>query len=317
LEPSGKSKLSNDLSTVFGLSRHAVNFSSANAKVTPWQVTRTLLQAFSTKSAIYGLHCVDWIVTCTCALVRRLKSGTKYWINMKKKKPQVLENTCAICNESDFGEEDDPLVSCECGLCVHVECYGAKYLKAGFDVHKARKAPALSLSCELCRAGIAAMKTPPCVLCGVANGDNRAMKSVYSEKRKGPATVASGWAHIPCVQYTPGAWMNDPEGKDGVCLPDFPPAVTRRSCVLCSNGSKASTARISSVPLTCWHPRCEVSFHVLCARKKGWECSIEDGALQLKFKVFCGAHSRDAHLKVRRVFVVSERTPCIRSSGSK
>ena len=146
---------------------------------------------------------------------------------------------CCVCNEDLDGDDgdDDPLVSCrDCGMWVHAQCYGEKALRV--PLAKAVANPVGALLCDLCKAQRGADDTPPCLLCGYANTDNRAMKFTYggpdaentdagagegggssAKKRKQQASPpdVEGWAHITCVQYVRNVGFFDAEGKSGVC----------------------------------------------------------------------------------------------------
>lgn len=226
--------------------------------------------------------------------------------------PSFLEHeVCAVCDEGDGGEEDDPLISCAtCKLVVHAFCYGDGQKHMLKTVEEARAAPAKALRCALCVKGHSS-ETPPCFFCSSANAGNRAMKA---EAEESAGKGGGSWAHITCVQWTPGAYFVNAEGKDGFSRDDVPPALFKQRCALCAPGGGAHAAATASrdvrgrgAPLRCSRGRCTVAFHVLCARRAGWEQSVSDSALGLRFRGFCGQHSADAHLKAAAAFA----SPCV------
>lgn len=252
-----------------------------------------------------------------------------------KGKATSLEHAvCRVCDDGD-STRDDPLVSCACGLAVHLYCYGGEgrdFLDGVTSAKEAFASPVGAIQCALCAAGHAVADTPPCFLCGVSNLTNRAMKAdapkgaaPAAAKKKSAASAAMKrggddvprlWAHITCVQWTPGAAFEDPENKDEFVFDDIPPRLFQQRCALCAppgdrtHGSSTAASRdvqLTGAPLRCSRARCAVAFHVLCARKVGWEQTIRDGPLGISFRGFCGQHSADSHLQA----AASIANPCV------
>ena len=159
-------------------------------------------------------------------------------------RPECHVRICAVCNDDESAslgvgadESDDPIVACdECGMTVHADCYGRSYVKQ--SVTKGGKCGPSLFRCALCAAGLSADDTPPCLLCGEANLQNRAMKATATEEDahngvetrpggRGAASSASaaaakkgavGWAHLTCVLYIQGPFLyhDDEARRDGV-----------------------------------------------------------------------------------------------------
>jgi len=188
-----------------------------------------------------------------------------------------------VCNsdEADTGEADDPLVSCGCGLVVHVHRYGAKYLNSA-SPELARTNPVGALKCALCPGGIFDA-TRRAASAGSANSDNRAMKGTPvapdSSKKKRDATLPTGSGPTSCVYSgrqmyfskmmrtkttSPALKLHQPLfGSSLVCSAE-PEAV-----VASASSGHSDRARLLSAP----GGDAPCLFHVLCfARQGGNSC---------------------------------------------
>lgn len=145
---------------------------------------------------------------------------------------------CYVCNEWEEYEENMLLDCSKCGTLVHMHCYGVSENPNG----------GLWL-CDLCKEGVE--ETPPCALCPVTNG--RAMKR----------TSCGRWVHSACAMWIPEAYYNDPERMDVVSGLDRIPKVRfQLQCGVCKVPYGAC--------LQCDRPQCYNSYHVLCARHRGF-----------------------------------------------
>lgn len=155
---------------------------------------------------------------------------------------EQLPWNCYVCNEWEEYEENMLLDCSKCGTLVHMHCYGVSENPNG----------GLWL-CDVCKEGLE--ETPTCALCPVQNG--RAMKR----------TSCGRWVHSACAMWIPEVYYEDPEKMDIVSGLEMVPKVRfQLQCGVCRVSHGAC--------LQCDQPQCYNSYHVLCARHRGYRMDI-------------------------------------------
>lgn len=163
---------------------------------------------------------------------------------------------CTVCFEEEEDDTDLVLQCDDCGIFVHMLCYGV------------REPPLGRLwMCDVCRVasnahgGGTALSPPACALCPVVAG---AMKR----------TTCGRWAHLTCA-----LWMDGPAldrkleygGLEGLVagVASVHPSRYRLTCVICRQAYGAC--------VQCCDPSCYACFHILCARQAGYRMHVEGG----------------------------------------
>ena len=215
---------------------------------------------------------------------------------------------CAVCG--DWGDDDvdggDYLFSCRgCGLWVHAGCYGEQYIASAGPMRArtlsaaAAARPAHAFTCAVCTANVTP-GTCACEICGRDVTIERAAKALTtSDPRKSgkksayKPTAASRWVHLMCASWSGEVDFFDADGKD---FPRFLPHSVKAlgTCVICEAEGRKHTGRA----MQCHHSGCDVFFHAICGREKGWELLSNDaGAHGVDLVVYCGAHTSKKHMQ--------------------
>ena len=246
---------------------------------------------------------------------------------------------CAVCAE--WGdEEDDPILCCRlCKMWVHAECYGPQYMvsaaaaaatsssssssssrppaaKQAVLKRAAAARPAGAFTCAVCVSGLApGQKSGACKIClrDCGSDADLALRSAKPLVTRDPAkhppgrpSAKSAWVHITCAVWCNEAFFWDPEGKEHPDLSDVSRERYRLSCLVCE---AEGAGRSGGVPVQCHRSGCGLSFHLQCARERGWETTVEDRDEGGVFMAaYCGAHSSREHLQ--QVAAAAEATVC-------
>lgn len=165
---------------------------------------------------------------------------------------------CAICDDSDY-DDQNMIVFCDrCELAVHQLCYGVPQLPDGPWV------------CRSCSEGAQNAK---CRLCSQRGG---ALKPVES----------GGWAHILCATWIPETGFRDWNTMEPVInISKVPGERWNLRCYLCKKHEGAC--------IQCRDRFCFAAFHPSCARKHGLLMDIRPGKNnQTVFRALCGQHTK-------------------------
>ena len=241
---------------------------------------------------------------------------------------------CAVCAE--WGdEEDDPILCCRnCKMWVHAECYGPQYMvpagagagagasarpalgKQAALKRAAAARPAGAFTCAVCVSGLAPRRpNGACKIClrDCGSEEDLSLRSAKPLVTQDPAkhppgrpTSKSTWVHITCAVWCNEAFFWDAEGKEHPDLTDLSRERYKLSCLVCD---AERGGRRGGVPVQCHRSGCGLSFHLQCARERGWETSVEDRDTGGVFMAaYCGAHSSREHIDL--MAAAGENTLC-------
>ena len=174
----------------------------------------------------------------------------------------VVEQKCAVCNDSDC-DNSNAIVFCDgCDIAVHQECYGIAFIPEG------------QWLCRKCM--INKNREIDCVFCPSKTG---AFKQLDN----------SLWSHVICALWINELYFANPiymEPIEGVDL--IPKSRWKLTCYICKQKVGAC--------IQCCNRSCFQAYHVTCAKRAGLYMNLTkgiQGAINNKttLKSFCDKHS--------------------------
>ncbi|CAR65968.1 DEHA2G13816p [Debaryomyces hansenii CBS767] len=174
----------------------------------------------------------------------------------------VVEQNCAVCNDSDC-DNSNAIVFCDgCDIAVHQECYGIAFIPEG------------QWLCRKCM--INKNREIDCVFCPSKTG---AFKQLDN----------SLWSHVICALWINELYFANPiymEPIEGVDL--IPKSRWKLTCYICKQKVGAC--------IQCCNRSCFQAYHVTCAKRAGLYMNLTkgiQGAINNKttLKSFCDKHS--------------------------
>lgn len=174
----------------------------------------------------------------------------------------VVEQKCAVCNDSDC-DNSNAIVFCDgCDIAVHQECYGIAFIPEG------------QWLCRKCM--INKNREIDCVFCPSKTG---AFKQLDN----------SLWSHVICALWINELYFANPiymEPIEGVDL--IPKSRWKLTCYICKQKVGAC--------IQCCNRSCFQAYHVTCAKRAGLYMNLTkgiQGAITNKttLKSFCEKHS--------------------------
>lgn len=162
-------------------------------------------------------------------------------------------NGCSICEDPSSAE--NPIVSCvECGVRVHVYCYG---IVGQFENWK----------CSPCQSG--KTKFVKCHLCTQKQG---AMKQTECNK----------WVHVICALFTNGVVFMDEETMEPIDISKLSKNKLNKRCSFCYNSC--------GYCCLCANKKCKNRFHITCAQKNKTLKEHINSDETIKFYAYCHDH---------------------------
>ncbi|KAG8835553.1 nuA3 HAT complex component nto1 [Serendipita sp. 399] len=202
----------------------------------------------------------------------------KEWFTLMKRVPKpdmdlpAEDSSCAVCDDGE-GENSNAIVFCDgCNLAVHQDCYGVPYIPEGqWLCRKCTVSPEVPVSCLLCP------------------NEGGAFKQTSSGK----------WAHLLCAIWIPEVTVQNHVFMEPIeHIENISKSRWKLRCSLCKD--------IKGACIQCDIKSCYSAFHVTCARKQKFLCSMKTlpGQEEQPLRAFCERHlppdmqeTRNAYLK--------------------
>ena len=216
---------------------------------------------------------------------------------------------CAVCAGTAEASKCQETLRCSrCALPAHPRCYGVKSVAAALAAcagreGKEKEGKTLNPKgwlCWVCRDACDRGKAnTPAVAAAAATTPAGAPRPSLEEKLamfRGVSCVlcpvqlgafkqcADGrWCHVACAQWMPEISVDEAD----VCrairgVQQIPKERARHPCVACG--------RAGGVSMRCSFGHCQVSFHLLCARRAGFHVRASDGS-KTNHRAYCDKHS--------------------------
>lgn len=202
----------------------------------------------------------------------------KEWFMLMKRVPKpdmdlpAEDSCCAVCDDGE-GENSNAIVFCDgCNLAVHQDCYGVPYIPEGqWLCRKCTVSPEAPVSCLLCPNEGGAFKQ----------------------------TSSGHWAHLLCAIWIPEVVVQNQVFMEPIeHIENISKSRWRLRCSICKEPKGAC--------IQCDIKSCYSAFHVSCARKQKFLCSMKTLPDQEEqpLRAFCERHlpqdmaeTRNAYLK--------------------
>ena len=156
--------------------------------------------------------------------------------------------SCAICLEEDY-EEDDPLISCiKCGVIVHTQCYGV---------------PAETQHWQCLTCSESSPHTQVCVFCPVAGGVLKPSLNQASSSLSTHNSLPVGsriWVHVFCAMHIDPGCIKDKVKIEGIDVMAVDRKRFMEKCEVCGSCRGAC--------IKCASQKCKRFFHPGCAKKQ-------------------------------------------------
>lgn len=194
------------------------------------------------------------------------KSQGKEQTRLIKERERKMTRVCSVCNEGDYGE-GKPLIMCEgCGVSVHAPCYGIPNVPPTWFEGQT------DWMCEVCqhegvltRGGraedlkLGQSGYPGCIFCALGTANVGARKRA----KRGE------WVHASCALWIDEVSMT--ESMQPYNISNVHAWRWDARCDICGS--------CDGCIIRCNYPNCNVRFHSLCAREKGFKMNYANATV--------------------------------------